>query len=169
VLGWAGGSGRIETDDEKNVVLAVPGTLTRALPPLEAFRVTLSIDPYRADVVEVIVAAADGTAGPAAVWSVRLDRKGAAFGRRAGEGGAFVVTGRTIAIPSVEELAARDSRSYVRVSYQRAGGALSAWFQEELLGSTPDAGLRTTGLSVRVTGGVARIDAADLEELVKKE
>jgi eukaryotic-like serine/threonine-protein kinase len=170
VIGWTGGSGYIEADEEKNVVLAVPGNLTRAFPPLEAFRVTLNIDPYKADVVEVIVATSDGTAGPAEVWSVRLDRKGgAAFGRRTGEGGAFVVTGKTIAIPSAEELAAAARRSYLLLGYERAGGKLTAVFQGEQLGSTPDTGLRTTSVSVRVTGGVARIDAADLEELVKKE
>jgi hypothetical protein len=55
------------------------------------------------------------------------------------------------------------------VRYERAGGTLTAWFQNQPLGSTPDTGLVTTEFRVQATGGAIRIDYAALESLIEQE
>ncbi len=171
LVGWtpANGSWEIVSDDEQTPVLAGTGTAVRRFSPPPNFRVTLSLDPHTATVVEVQVAVTDGPPASATRWFVRLDRAAgeASFGKRVGSAGAFEPVGAPAAIPTPAELTEQGRPPYVTVSYERVGGKLAAWFRDQPLGGTPDAGLKTTEFRVTATGGGVRIAAAALDELAE--
>ena len=127
----------------------------------------LTLDPYKATTVEVVIATTGG-ASPTR-WLVRLARQtGVTFGKRVGAG-AFESVGNAVPLPTPEELKAASKRPYLEVRYERAGGRLIAWFQNQQLASTPDTGLTTNEFRVQATGGAIRIDYAAIEALVEKE
>jgi len=170
IAGWVpdGGFWKIEQDEEKSPVLSGTGGAIRRFEPPANFRVVLALDPYKATTVDVVIA----TTGPPATatrWLVRLDRQtGVAFGKRVGSG-AFEPLDNAVPLPTPQELVAGSKRPYLEVRYERAGGTLTAWFQNQQLGSTPDTGLVTTEFRVQATGGAIRIDYAALESLVEQE
>ena len=172
LAGWTpdSGSWEIVSDEEKTPVLAGTGTAVRRFSPPPNFRVTLSLDPHTAAAVEVQVAVTDGPPASATRWLIRLDRKTgeASFGRRVGSG-AFEPVGTPAAIPTPAELTKQGRRPYLTVSYERVGGKLAAWFRDQPLGGTPDAGLKTTEFRVTATGGGVRIAEAALDELAEQK
>ncbi len=175
LVGWkpAGGNWAIEQDDEieKTTVLAGTGVAVRTFDAPPNFRVTLCIDPHLANAVEVQVAATNDPPASATRWLVRLDRgtATASLGKRVGQGGAFEPVGTAVPLPTPQELVSASKRPYMEVKYERAGGTLVVWFLGQPLGSTPDAGLKTTEFRVQALGGAIRIDLAALEELIEQK
>jgi hypothetical protein len=128
--------------------------------------VLLTLDPHKATTVDVVIA----TGSAATKWLVRMDRQtgSVALGKQVNSG-AFEPVGNAVPLPTSQELASASKRPYLEVRYERTGDTLAAWFQGQHLGSIPAAGLRTTEFRVQATGGVIRIDYADLETLVEQE
>ena len=174
-LDWKPDRGTWSLDrSEKPPVLKGSGGAVRKLDPPPNFAVALSIDPYEATIVDVIVATTDGPPDAATKCLVRLNRtdekKGTvAFGTQVGNGPFVPVdpVNLVLPIPSAKELLARARGPYLDVKYERFGGVIAARFEGQPLGSTPDAGLRTTEVRLRATGGEIRISAAALEELAE--
>jgi hypothetical protein len=172
LIGWTpedGGSWTIESDMEVGKALAGSGGAVRAFDPPPRFSVILSLNPYQTR-VDVVIATTDGPPGSATRWLIRLDRtdkeKGTvAFGKQVGKG-PFEPVGDGLSVPSPEELTARNKPPYLELKYERSGGKLAALFQGKPLGSTSDAGLKTTALRLETTGPI-RIGAASLEELLE--
>lgn len=172
ILGWTpgdGGAWEIVPDAEEVPVLAGTGLAVRPFTPPPNFRVSLALDPHAATAVEVQVAVTAGPPVSATRWLIRLDRKAneASFGKRVGSAGPFEPVGTPAALPTLDELKGQGRPPYVTVSYERVGGRLAAKFRSEELGSTPDAGLKTTELRVTSTGGGVRIAEAALDELAE--
>ena len=171
LTGWrtAGGVWRIEEDSpvEKTPVITGYGMVVRPFDPAPDFRITLGIDPYTSTTVELQIAA---TAAPLATrWLVRFDRAvGCSFGKRVGAG-PFERVGEVVPIPTPQALTEEERRPYLEVKYERAGGALVAWFRGQALGQTSDAGLTANELRVQTTGGSIRIDYAALEDLAEQK
>jgi hypothetical protein len=163
VVGWMGQGLMVEDDGENKPVLAFEGTATHALKPKPHFRVILAIDRHDAAAVEVVVA----TAGPApgdARWLVRLDRDaGVAFGRQAGRG-AFEPAAPPVPFPPPKP----GRPPYLELKYERAGGTLTAWLDNQQLGQVSSDGLKTTELRVQALGGAVRIESAEQAELVEQ-
>ena len=170
IFGWTpgdGGAWEIASDTEGAKVLAGTGAVVRRFNPPPNFRVTLSLDPHTATTVDVQIAVTEVSATR---WIVRLDRTAneASFGKCVGSG-RFEPVGAATAIPKQKDLEDRGRRPYLTVSYERAGGKLTAWLSDRSLGSTPDAGLTTTEFRVQATGGAIRIAEAGLEELSEQK
>ncbi|VTT97197.1 serine threonine protein kinase : Serine/threonine protein kinase-related protein OS=Planctomyces limnophilus (strain ATCC 43296 / DSM 3776 / IFAM 1008 / 290) GN=Plim_0540 PE=3 SV=1: Pkinase [Gemmataceae bacterium] len=170
ILGWIGAGWRIDKDEEGTSVLAGKGSARRPFKSSKDYRVVLGIDLHEASVVEVVVATADGPEATAKRWSVRVDReKGAAFGVREGEAGAFQPLGATIPVPTKAEVDAGEKGRYSEVRYERAGGRVRAYFLGKPLGEVEDTGLtRTTEIRLTAEGGTVHIDTAAAEELLEK-
>jgi eukaryotic-like serine/threonine-protein kinase len=169
VIGWSGQGLKVEEDDDKAPVLTGKGELRRVFSPPPHFRVTLALDPYKANPVDVVLATTDGPPATATQWLVRIDRtSGAVFGKQVGTG-PFEPAGAAVPMPTPHELAEAGQRPYPLVKYERAGGTLSAWFRDQPLGSTPDTGLKTTEVRIRATGGPIRLDFAVFDELIEQK
>ncbi|VTR93896.1 serine threonine protein kinase : Serine/threonine protein kinase-related protein OS=Planctomyces limnophilus (strain ATCC 43296 / DSM 3776 / IFAM 1008 / 290) GN=Plim_0540 PE=3 SV=1: Pkinase [Gemmata massiliana] len=167
VLPWSGKNLDIEPDAENKPVLTGRGTMTRTLPELANFNATLDLCPHDAPTVDLVLATTEGST---VQWLVRLDHTtGVAFGKRAGPTGAFESVGSTVALPTAKDRADEGLPPYMQLRYERAGGTLTAWFNRQLLGSTPAEGLRTTELRVEIKSGFIRIESAGIEELVEQK
>ena len=152
----------VEEDDEKNRVLQFQGSASRAFKPAPNFRVVVGMDRHKASVVDSVIATA-GDSPDATRWLVRIDaRKGVAFGKQVG--GVFEPVGETVPFPQPKE----GQTPYLELRYQRAGGALAAWFDTQYLGQAPAGDLRTNELRIEATGGPVRIEFAEFVELVEK-
>lgn len=154
---------------EKPAVLKGSGGAVLKLDAPPSFGVTVSLDPYDATVVDVVVATTDGPLASATRWLIRLDRTDkekatASFGKQVGPYGTFERSGTAIPLPSATELTARERGRYLEVRYERFGGKLTASFDGKPLGAVPAAGLKTTELRLQASGGPIRIDAAAIEE-----
>ena len=163
VIPWATQGWVIDKDDEKKPVLAGQGVGTRRFREVPNFRLTVGIDLHKATKADVIIATADGPAPAATRWIVRLDRNaGVSFGKCVGSG-AFEATG-TVAFPPPK----KDQPPYLELKYERSGGTLAAWFDNQPLGRTSDDGLKTTELRIDAIDGPIRIESADLVELLEQ-
>ena len=170
ILGWIGTGWRIDKDEENTSVLAGKGSARRPFKTSKDYRVVLGIDLFEASAVEVVAATADGPEATAKRWSVRVDRdKGAAFGVREGEAGAFQPLGAAVPVPTKAEIDAGEKGRYSEVRYERAGGRVRAYFLGKPLGETEDAGLtKATEIRLAAEGGTVHIDTAAAEELIAK-
>jgi serine/threonine protein kinase len=161
VRGWTGRGLSVEEDDEKSTVLTIEDSAAHALRARGNFRVVLSLDRHKAQSVDVVVATS-GPAPDATLWLIRVTDKGeATFGKQA-KGVAFAALRPVVSLPRGR----KNQTPYVEVEYQRAGGELSARFDGRPLGLAPDAGLDTSELVIRATGGPVRIETAVVAELV---
>ncbi len=168
VIPWVGQGVEIDKDGENKPVLTGRGTVTRHLPPLAHFRVTLALDLHEATTMDVVLATAEGPPATALRWLVRIDRaNGAAFGKRVGPSGEFESVGLLAPVPTAQQREKDELPPYLGLSYSCEGGTLTAWFNGRSLGSTSAAGLHTAELRIEVNGGRVRIESAMIEELVE--
>ncbi|WP_439626414.1 protein kinase domain-containing protein [Gemmata sp.] len=170
LLGWSGKGWSIAKDEEGTAVLAGKGSAVRPFKSSKDYRVVLGIDPHEASVVEVVVATAEGPPATAKQWLVRIDRqKGAVFGVREGETGAFQPLGASVPVPTKAEVDAGEKGKYSEVRYERAGGRVRAYFLGKPLGEIEYTGLtRATEIRLTAEGGTVHIDTAAAEELIEK-
>lgn len=167
VLPWTGRKLDLAWDAEKKPVLAGGGVIARRLDAPEHFRVTLALDPQEAPGVIVVLATGEGPLGGEPEWVVKLDRAAgtAVFGKRPGANAPLELLGGSVPVPGADVRAAEGLPPYLELRYERAGGALSAWFNYKPLGTVSDIGMRTTEVRI-LTDGSIKIESALLEELV---
>ncbi len=166
-----GGVWKLEDDPEGSPALTGVGPATRQFDaPVANFRMTLSIDPYQAKRVDVVLATSADPPEKATRWLIRLDpATGATFGKQVGPG-EFKPIGTAAPIPSPQDLKARGSVLYHEIKYQRAGGKLRAWFRGQFLGQASiDDDVRATEIRLEAIGGAIRLTEATLEELTERK
>jgi hypothetical protein len=160
-----GGIWQTATDEDREPVLLGEGFTRRAFRPAENYRLTLGVDVYQADAVEVHcgVPAADPESGDRFVLAVSRSG-GAVFGVRAGNAGEFRPLGRPVPFPKPEWF--RDRKPYLEFRVERAGPRWLAWFNGTPAGGGDDDG-RPKAHEVRVNaaGGRARINSVELTPL----
>lgn len=167
---WVAPFWSTEQDGEDKPVLTGTGFATRRLPEFSDFRVAIGLDPHEATTIDVVLATGGGPPATAVQWLIRIDRaNGAAFGKRVGPSGAFEPVGGAVPVPTAEQRAKDEQPPYLGVNYARAGGTLTASFNDRPLGGTPAAGLHTTELRLEVKGGRIRIESAVIEELAEEK
>ena len=144
-----------EPDNEGVPVLTTSGSVRWAYRPTAADRLSVGIDPYRAETVELLFAVGLG---------LRISRtNGAAVGE-------FLTDGSFRPLSPVAPFPSAESREglvpYLSVEIQRVGDRWDVWFDHRHVG-----GIRTADstagaqLRIRTDGRAARIERVELERL----
>jgi hypothetical protein len=161
----SGGLRVLENDDEKTPVMTLTGIARRRFAPLDAYRLTIGLDPYESFAAEVHfgLPVADTDRGRRYVLRV-VNGGQATLGTRDGDRGAFRPLGQSVPVPPASRVA-RGNR-YLGVTIERAGGTWAVSFNSREVGFVPDDGTPLAAeLRLTAEEGAARIDTVLLEPL----